>query len=111
MAERASRVWSDHRIGCRRKRDSGVQSPEAGDRRQVARNFPGQKGRSRCGTLSSDFMKPRAIVSAAVLSCAIVSGGWLVQRGLITTGHSASPRVDGSRLFEQVLERVRQDYV
>ncbi|HET9424735.1 MAG TPA: S41 family peptidase [Gemmatimonadaceae bacterium] len=57
-------------------------------------------------------MKARAIVTVAVLSCAIVSGGWLVQRGLISTGHTAmSARVDGARLFEQVLERVQQEYV
>ena len=57
-------------------------------------------------------MKARAIVAIAVLSCAIVSGGWLVQRGLISTGHAvASKKVDGSRLFSQVLERVEQEYV
>ena len=57
-------------------------------------------------------MKPRAIVAVAVLSCAIVSGGWLVQRGLIATGHSApAGKVDGARLFEQVLERVQRDFV
>jgi len=55
-------------------------------------------------------MRTRAIVSAVVLGCAVVSGGWLVQRGLISTG-SRSPKVDGGRLFEQVLARVRDDYV
>jgi len=56
-------------------------------------------------------MRTRAIIAAAVLGCAIVSGGWLVQRGLISTGHTASAKVDGGRLFEQVLTRVRDDYV
>src|SRR5215218_7642650 len=57
-------------------------------------------------------MKARAIVAIAVLSCAVVSGGWLVQRGLISTGSSAAPRkVDGQHLFTQVLERVEQTYV
>jgi carboxyl-terminal processing protease len=56
-------------------------------------------------------MRTRAIVAAAVLSCAIVSGGWLVQRGLITTAHTGSAKVDGARLFEQVMARVRDDYV
>ena len=57
-------------------------------------------------------MKARAIVAIAVLSCAIVSGGWLVQRGLVTTGQASSAKkVDGARLFSQVLERVEQGYV
>jgi carboxyl-terminal processing protease len=59
-------------------------------------------------------MKPRAVVAIAILSCAIVSGGWLVQRGLISTNSvaGASPKkVDGARLFSQVLERVEQAYV
>src|SRR5690242_1499709 len=57
-------------------------------------------------------MKARAVVAIAVLSCAIVSGGWLVQRGLVSTAQPAAARkVDGSRLFNQVLERVEQLYV
>ena len=57
-------------------------------------------------------MKARAVVAIAVLSCAIVSGGWLVQRGLVVTGRPASSRtVDGAHLFSQVLERVQQEYV
>src|SRR4051812_18499563 len=58
-------------------------------------------------------MKPRGIVTIAVLSCAIVSGGWLVQRGLVS-GHAAGAttmRTDGPRLYQQVLERVEQAYV
>src|ERR1041385_1159436 len=56
-------------------------------------------------------MKARAVVAIAVLSCAIVSGGWLVQRGFVATGRSATRDVDGSHLFAQVLERVQQQYV
>ena len=57
-------------------------------------------------------MKARAIVAIAVLSCAIVSGGWLVQRGLVSTSQpGVSAKVDGARLFSQVLERVEQQYV
>ena len=57
-------------------------------------------------------MKARGVVAIAVLSCAIVSGGWLMQRGLVGTAHSSAPdKVDGARLFTQVLERVQQDYV
>jgi carboxyl-terminal processing protease len=57
-------------------------------------------------------MKARAVVAIAVLSCAIVSGGWLMQRGLVGTMRSpSSTRVDGARLFTQVLERVQQEYV
>jgi carboxyl-terminal processing protease len=57
-------------------------------------------------------MKARAVAAIAVLSCAIVSGGWLVQRGLVSTGHPAASRdFDGAHLFAQVLERVQQTYV
>jgi carboxyl-terminal processing protease len=57
-------------------------------------------------------MKPRGIVTIAVLSCAIVSGGWLVQRGLVTGHAVAAPStVDGPHLYQQVLERVEQAYV
>jgi carboxyl-terminal processing protease len=57
-------------------------------------------------------MKARAVVAIAVLSCAIVSGGWLVQRGLVSTGQATAAKdVDGARLFSQVLERVEQLYV
>src|SRR4051812_19543825 len=59
-------------------------------------------------------MKPRGIVTIAVLSCAIVSGGWLVQRGLVngrTSGGTLKSPVDGAHLYQQVLERVEQAYV
>jgi carboxyl-terminal processing protease len=54
-------------------------------------------------------MNRRAIAAAAVLSCAIVSGCWLVQRGLIGTARNTT--ADGARLFQQVLSRVADDYV
>jgi carboxyl-terminal processing protease len=56
-------------------------------------------------------MRTRGIAAAAVLSCAIVSGGWLVQRGLVATGRTAPTKFDGARLFQQVLSRVSEDYV
>ena len=56
-------------------------------------------------------MKTRAVVAIAVLSCAIVSGGWLVQRGLISGSPASSRKFDGGRLFQQVLSRVAEDYV
>ena len=53
-------------------------------------------------------MKSRAIVAAAILSSALVSGGWLMQRG----GRSAPRDVRAqARLFEEVLEHLRRDYV
>ena len=55
-------------------------------------------------------MRTRAIVSVAVLSCAVVSGGWLMQRGLVT-GRGVPAKFDGSRLFQQVLGRVSEAYV
>jgi carboxyl-terminal processing protease len=57
-------------------------------------------------------MKARAVVATAILSCAIVTGGWLVQRGLVPAGRASAPKkVDGARLFSQVLDRVEQTYV
>jgi carboxyl-terminal processing protease len=40
----------------------------------------------------------------------VVSGGWLVQRGLVV-GRAASQRPDGGHLFQEVLSRVAADYV
>jgi carboxyl-terminal processing protease len=53
-------------------------------------------------------MKSRALLAAVVLSTALVSGGWLVERGLLGSRRSAS---DNARMFEQVLSHVAQDYV
>jgi carboxyl-terminal processing protease len=43
-----------------------------------------------------------------VLSSALVSGGWFVERGLLRTN---TPVPDGAHLFEQVYARVARDYV
>ena len=53
-------------------------------------------------------MKSRAIVAAAVLSSALVSGGWLMERG-----GRAAPRDAKSqaKLFDEVLQHLRRDYV
>ncbi|MFL5606018.1 MAG: S41 family peptidase [Gemmatimonadaceae bacterium] len=53
-------------------------------------------------------MRSRGVVAAAVLSSALVSGGWLMERG----GRSG-PRDVASQahLFDEVLQHVRRDYV
>src|SRR4029453_15096340 len=60
-------------------------------------------------------MRSRAILAVAVLSSALISGGWFVQRGLVgvASGRSGAggSRVSGSRLFDQVKERIERDYV
>jgi carboxyl-terminal processing protease len=53
-------------------------------------------------------MRSRGIVVLAALSAALVTGGWLVGRGL--QGQGAAP-ADGPRLFEQVAEHVARYYV
>ena len=53
-------------------------------------------------------MKHRGIVAAAVLSSALVSGGWLMERG----GRAAPRDVKAqARLFDEVLQHLRRDYV
>jgi carboxyl-terminal processing protease len=52
-------------------------------------------------------MRSRGITVAIVLSSALASGGWLMQRGLRGAGSSAA----GARLYEQVLGRVAHQYV
>jgi carboxyl-terminal processing protease len=53
-------------------------------------------------------MRSKGVVAAAVLSSALVSGGWLMERG----GHAA-PRDTASQahLFDEVLQHLRRDYV
>jgi carboxyl-terminal processing protease len=53
-------------------------------------------------------MRSRGVVAAAVLSSALVSGGWLMERG----GRSG-PRDVASQahLFDEVLQHLRRDYV
>jgi len=53
-------------------------------------------------------MRSRALFAGVVLSCALVSGGWLVTRGL---AGAAKPAGGNARLFEQVFQRVSRDYV
>lgn len=52
--------------------------------------------------------RSRAVFAGAVLSSALVSGGWFVERGLLRPD---SPLSDGARLFDQVYTRVARDYV
>ena len=53
-------------------------------------------------------MKSRAIVVAAVLSSALVSGGWLMERGGRAAPRDARAQ---ARLFDEVLQHLRRDYV
>ena len=53
-------------------------------------------------------MRSRALFAGVVLSCALVSGGWLVTRGLVGTRPT---RGDNARMFAQVYQRVAQQYV
>jgi carboxyl-terminal processing protease len=53
-------------------------------------------------------MRSRAIVAAAVLSSALVSGGWLVERGGRNAPRDAKAQ---ARLFDEVLQHLRRDYV
>jgi carboxyl-terminal processing protease len=53
-------------------------------------------------------MRSRAIFSAAVLSTALVSGGWLMQHSSRLAGRDLASR---ERLFDAVLQRIRNDYV
>lgn len=54
-------------------------------------------------------MRSRAVVAGSVLGVALLSGGWFVQRGL---GSSGGPNAyQSARLFDQVMNRVANDYV
>jgi carboxyl-terminal processing protease len=50
----------------------------------------------------------RGVVVAAVLSSALVSGGWLMERG---TRKAPRDLVASAHLFEQVMQHLRRDYV
>jgi len=52
--------------------------------------------------------RSRAIFAVAVLSSALITGGWFVQRGLLGTTVAGA---DGHRLYQEVLERIERDYV
>ena len=54
-------------------------------------------------------MRSRALFAAVVLSCALVSGGWFVERGLV--GKTLSSPTNGARLFDEVFDRVERAYV
>jgi carboxyl-terminal processing protease len=54
-------------------------------------------------------MRSRALFAGVVLSCALVSGGWLVTRGL--AGVSRPPSGNTARMFDQVFQRISRDYV
>jgi carboxyl-terminal processing protease len=53
-------------------------------------------------------MRSRALFAGVVLSCALVSGGWLVTRGL---AGMSRPSGNTARMFDQVLQRVSRDFV
>lgn len=53
-------------------------------------------------------MRSRALFAVVVLSCALVSGGWLVTRGLVI---GRSPRANNAQMFGQVYERIAHLYV
>jgi carboxyl-terminal processing protease len=54
-------------------------------------------------------MRSRAIVVAAVLSGALVSGGWLMEKKGVPRAPLGA--TEGAQLFEEVLGHVRRDYV
>jgi carboxyl-terminal processing protease len=54
-------------------------------------------------------MRSRGVIAAAVLSSALVSGGWLLERD--TLPHAPPGATAGARLFDEVLAHVRRDYV
>jgi len=52
-------------------------------------------------------MRSRAVIVMSVLSAALVTGGWLMERGI--QGVGAPP--DGARLFDDVMRHVARHYV
>ena len=52
--------------------------------------------------------RPRALLAGVVLSSALVSGGWLVERGLVG-GHAAPS--SRARMFDEVYRHVARDFV
>ncbi len=59
-------------------------------------------------------MRSRAVFAVAVLSSALISGGWFVQRGLVGVAGArgaSGTTVSGSRLFDQVRQHIERDYV
>jgi carboxyl-terminal processing protease len=54
-------------------------------------------------------MRSRGLVAAAVLSSALVSGGWLMEHGTIE--RAPLDAAGGARLFDEVLSHLKRDYV
>lgn len=54
-------------------------------------------------------MRSRGLLAGVVLSCALVSGGWLVKRGL--TGAARESSGASARMFAQVYQRIARDFV
>ncbi len=53
--------------------------------------------------------RPRALLAAVVLASALVSGGWLVERGL--AGGRLAGNAGGARLFDEVYQHIARDFV
>jgi carboxyl-terminal processing protease len=53
--------------------------------------------------------RPRALLAAVVLASALVSGGWLVERGLVGGRFTSNDR--GAQLFDEVYQRISRDFV
>jgi carboxyl-terminal processing protease len=53
-------------------------------------------------------MKNRSIAAAAVLSSALITGGWLMERGSRAPAHDLASRV---HLFDEVLQHLKREYV
>ena len=54
-------------------------------------------------------MRSRALFAAVVLSCALVSGGWFVEHGLVAK--TTSSPTNSAKLFDEVFDRVEHAYV
>src|SRR5215207_8247206 len=52
--------------------------------------------------------RPRALLAGVVLSSALVSGGWLVERGLL--GGAGAPE-SRARMFSEVYRHIARDFV
>jgi len=53
-------------------------------------------------------MKQRGVFVAAVLSCALLTGGWLMERGARSAPRDTAAQ---ARLFDEVLQHLRRDFV
>ncbi|HEY8309765.1 MAG TPA: hypothetical protein VIG47_04380, partial [Gemmatimonadaceae bacterium] len=55
--------------------------------------------------MSEGRTRPKTIILSAILAIALIAGAWMFQRGAV------SDKVNGSRLFSQVSQAVREDFV